>query len=75
MDKFDVIDEIRRLAAQHDIGVSLVTVEDVASLKGVEEPTAEQQQAILDSWEWRHFGDNWSDWFEGLMLDEDARGE
>lgn len=68
-DPFAAITEIRRLAAASNVAVSVVTVADVLMLKGIEtEPTAAQTEAVVDSYEWRHWGENWPDWFEGMDL-------
>ncbi|MDD4865688.1 MAG: hypothetical protein PHQ28_00720 [Mycobacterium sp.] len=67
--QYDAMSEIRRLANQHDLAVSVVTPDDVLLLKGVEKPTPEQVNAVVASWEWRHYGDNWADWFEGFTID------
>ena len=40
-----------------------------ADAQGVDdEPTRSRPAAVVNSYEWRHWGDNWSDWFEGLDL-------
>jgi hypothetical protein len=70
MDKFDAMEQIRRMAVQNDLAVSVVTVDDVLSTKGIEEPTPEQVDKVVGSWEWRHYGDNWADWFEGFSLED-----
>ncbi len=71
-DPFAAITEIRRLAAAANVAVSVVTVADVLMLKGVKtEPTAAQAEAVVDSYEWRHWGENWPDWFEGVDLTSD----
>lgn len=64
--------EIRRLAAAANVAVSAVTVSDVLMLKGIDtEANPAQTEAVLNSYEWRHWGDNWADWFEGLALTDD----
>jgi len=68
-DPVAAISEIRRLAAAANVAVSIVTIPDVLMLKGIDdEPNPEQTAAVVNSYEWRHWGDNWSDWFEGLDL-------
>lgn len=68
MDKYDAMSQIRKLADQYDLAVSIVSIDDVLDLKGMdtENATPAQITAVADSWEWRHYGDNWADWFEGL---------
>lgn len=63
---------IRDLAGQHDLAVSVVTVEDVLFLRGLpyEDSTAAQRQAVTDSYEWRHYGDDWANWFDGIEINE-----
>lgn len=72
-DPLAAITEIRALAHANDLAVSIVTISDVLMLKGIDaEPESVHREAVLESWEWRHFGDNWSDWFDGLSLDADT---
>ncbi len=59
----EAIQAIRDLAVKHNLAVSIVTVEDVLCLHGVSEETQEQVDAIVDSYEWRHYGDQWHQWF------------
>ncbi len=73
-DPSQAISDIRRLAGAADLAVSIVTISDVLMLKGHDgrAPTPAQRDAVVDAWEWRHFGENWSDWFEGLDLDTEG---
>lgn len=79
MDKFGAMEEIRRLAREFDLAVSVVTVDDVLTIKGydpdgdVGDIPNDVYEGVVNSWEWKHYGDNWSDWFEGFTL-EDAIG-
>lgn len=71
-DPIAAMTEIRRLAAAANVAVSAVTVSDVLMLKGIDtEANPAQTEAVLNSYEWRHWGDNWADWFEGLALTDD----
>ena len=70
-DPITAITEIRRLAAAANLAVSIVTISDVLMLKGIDsEASPEQTEAVLNSYEWRHWGDNWLDWFEGFDLND-----
>ena len=70
-DPIAAITEIRRLAAAANVAVSIVTISDVLMLKGIDtEANPAQAEAVLNSYEWRHWGDNWSDWFEGFDLND-----
>jgi hypothetical protein len=60
------IAEIRRIAAENFLAVSIVTPEDVTNLRGVEEPTPEQLTVIVNSYEWAHYGESWYEQFESL---------
>lgn len=60
------ITEIRKIARDNNLAVSIVTPEDVAYTKFVENPTPEQLTFIINSWEWRHYGDLWYEAFESL---------
>ncbi len=72
LDPVDAIAAIRRLAAAANLAVSTVTVSDVLMLKGIDtEPSPAQTEAVLNSYEWRHWGENWADWFEGLDPNDD----
>lgn len=64
------IDTIHTLALQHGLAVSVVTVDDVLSAAGVHEDdvTSAHVEAVLGSWEWRHYGDGWADWFTDVEL-------
>ena len=66
----DAMTTIRRLAMQHELAVSVITPEDVLSAAGFSEDdlTPERLAAVLSSWEWKHYGDGWSDWFENVDL-------
>lgn len=64
--KFQAMGQILALARAHGLAVSVVTPEDVLLLKGVEEPIKDQRDLVIGSWEFRHYGDNWADWFEGM---------
>lgn len=65
--QFDAMDEIRRLARENHLAVSIITVSDVLSLKGLmHDGTDAQVEAVLDSYEWSHYGDNWADQFDSL---------
>ena len=66
----DALDEIRRIANKHHLAVSVVTPEDVLDLKGLAF-TPENIDAVVGSWEWRHYGDNWADFFELFEIGED----
>jgi hypothetical protein len=72
-DKFDAINEITKIAERFDLCVSIVTVDDVLTLKGVTEPEPTDQlyNSVVDSWEWRHYGEGWTDWFDGLEIDDE----
>lgn len=53
------------------MAVSIVTISDVLMLKGIDtEANPAQAESVLNSYEWRHWGDNWSDWFEGFDLND-----
>lgn len=65
-DKWDAMREIHQLATEAGLAVSIVTADDVLLLKGIDAPTDEQREAVIRSWEFRHYGENWSDWFEGF---------
>jgi len=71
-DTMDAIADIRRIAADYGLAVSIVTPEDVLSLKGIDEPSPAQIAAVRESWEYRHYGDNWADWFEGFDAHQDG---
>lgn len=65
---YTALTEIQRLAALHNMTVSIITVDDLLCLKGIENATDEQIEKITGSWEWRHYGDNWGEWFENMEV-------
>ena len=48
-----------------------MTVDDVLSAAGVHEDdvTSAHVEAVLGSWEWRHYGDGWADWLAARCED------
>lgn len=70
MDQTVAMTEIHRIAREAGIAVSIVTVEDVASLKGIsgENVTPALAEKIRDTYEWRNFGDNWAETFDDIDL-------
>jgi hypothetical protein len=70
MDQYDAMTQIRKLATEANLAVSVVTVGDALNAAGVmtDEPSLEQVAKVTSSWEWRHYGDNWSDWFADMEV-------
>lgn len=70
----DAISEIQTIAARHGLAVSIVTVDDVLSHRGVGllDRTDEVRDRVLESWEWRHYGDGWADWIGDMDAAEVA---
>lgn len=64
----DAITEIHAIAARHNLAISIVTVDDVLGHLGIGvlERTDDVRDKVQTSWEWRHYGDGWADWFRDM---------
>ena len=62
------IGEIQSIATRHNLAVSIVTVDDVLGFLGVGvlARTDDVRDRVRASWEWRHYGEGWADWFGDL---------